>query len=736
MQEEVVILGETDIPVAFEALLAACEPLKPNERAGITAAFELARKAHVKDLRKSGEPYIFHPIAVAKIVAEEIGLGHTSVMCALLHDVVEDTSYTLEDIEKGFGKEVARITDGLTKIKGMFNKSKVLQKATNIKKILLTIGEDIRVILIKLADRLHNMRTMDSMKGHKQIQIAEETLYIFTPIAHRLGLYRIKSELEDLCFKYTNPVNYREIAKKLSDSKKMREAFIERFIGPVKDKLHEKGIENFEIYGRPKHIFSIYNKIQKKGVEFNGIYDLFAIRIIVDVPLEEEKAYCWRVYSYITDLFTPKPDRLRDWISHGKGNGYESLHTTVMGPEGKWVEVQIRTKRMDEIAEKGVAAHWKYKGGKTDHVFDDWLQNVREILQNRVDDNTPIDFVNDFRRELYENDMYIFTPKGDLRTLRAGSTVLDFAFSIHSEVGQTCKGAVINGKLFPISHKLKSGDQVEIKTGKNQKPSEAWLNIAVTSKARSKIKSILNAEKRKIADLGREMLERKLRGIKVSLTTQTVEDLVNYYKTNDSLDFFHKIATKKIDVNEVKKLKFDGDRLAQTKTRKIQSIGPNGYSYEGKSMREMDLSIFEGFADKVDYSIAKCCSPMAGDDVFGFITIGKGIRIHKLNCPNAADLQKRYPYRTVNIKWEKSGKEVMFLRRIRINGLDDIGLVNQITGVISFELKVNMRSIALNAKDGIFEGDIQVYVHSMKELKELVKRLEDMEDVYSVDVVG
>jgi len=724
-------IEEPEVIEACKNLLKVCNPISDSDRNRIERAIAVAYEAHKGMMRKAGGPYILHPIEVAQIVATEVGLGATSVICALLHDVVEDTDLTLEDLEQEFGGKVADIVDGLTKIK-VYNKSWVAQKAENFKKILFALGKDVRVILIKLADRLHNMRTMDAMPAKKQELIASETLFLYTPIAHRLGLYSIKSELEDLSIKYTEREVYKDIAKKLSQTKRSREKFIKEFIEPVNKKLKEGGIGEFQIYGRPKHIFSIMNKMKNKGVPFEEIYDLFAIRIIIDADDKEGKGLCWKAYSIVTDLYRPNPGRLRDWISNPKSNGYESLHTTVMSPGGKWVEVQIRTLVMNEIAEKGVAAHWKYKGGRAEGKFDDWLQKVREYLQNPQ--GTAVDLLHDFRHNLYVNNIYVFTPNGDVRTLPSGATILDFAFDIHTDLGCMCIGAKIDGKLYPISHKLGSGDQIEIITSKKQKPSEDWLNTTVTSKARTKIKQVLKGEKRKIAEMGKEILQRKLKNlIKTQMTSNLIDELAQYYKFNDRLEFLYQIAQKKFDLSQLKKLNIVGDKIVVAKENKPVPINVEEVNVPTKVADDVDINIFEGFADHIDYHIANCCKPVPGDMVFGFITVGKGISIHRKNCSNAQDLSSRYPYRIVKIKWAKATKNVMFLTHIRISGVDDIGLVNKLTSIISNDLKINMRSISLDATDGLFEGNMEIYLNDNKELKLLTKKLEEVEGIHKIE---
>ncbi len=721
-QERRLILRE------YRALLRSLKPkLKTGDKELVRIAFEMSADAHKTMRRKSGEPYILHPLAVARICVEEIGLGVRSTICALLHDTVEDTDITLEDIEREFGNEIARIVDGLTKISNVIDVN-ASQQAENFKKILLTLTDDPRVILIKLADRLHNMRTLDSMKREKQLKISSETVYVYAPLAHRMGLYNIKTELEDLAMKYLEPEEYKEIARKLSETKRERSRYINEFIKPLKEKL-EKGNFQFEIYGRPKSIHSIWNKMRKKGVAFEEVYDLFAIRIILNSQPEREKEDCWKVYSMITDEYTPSPERLRDWLSNPKSNGYEALHTTVMGPQGKWVEVQIRSKRMNEIAEKGLAAHWKYKEGAGDESrFDKWFQQIREVLNTA--DNDSINFLQDFKTSFLAEDIYVYTPKGDVKMLPVGSTALDFAFAIHSAIGVQCIGAKVNHKLVPISHKLRSGDQVEIITSSKQKPSEDWLNIVVTAKARSKVKDALKEEKRKIADEGKYIVQRKLENFGASYNQHNIDVLTAYYKFNSSLDLFYQVAVKNVDLKELNEFHLLGDRLeppkpvkpaTETKTESIPA-----------PRKDAELIIFGESSDRIVYTLANCCKPIPGDDVFGFVSTGKGLTIHRTNCPNAAKLLSNYGHRVVKTKWAKN-KEISFLTGIRIVGLDDVGVVNKITNLISGELRLNINAITIEAKEGMFEGNIKIYVHDKEELDELVKRLKQLSGIHSVD---
>jgi GTP pyrophosphokinase len=722
-QEKKLILRE------YRALLRSLKAkLKPGDRKTIRLAFEIAADAHKTMRRKSGEPYILHPLAVARVCVEEIGLGVRSTICSLLHDTVEDTDISLEDVERDFGNEIARIVDGLTKISNVIDVN-ASKQAENFKKILLTLTDDPRVILIKLADRLHNMRTLDSMKREKQLKIASETVYVYAPLAHRMGLYNIKTEMEDLAMKFLEPETYKEIAQKLAETKRERTKYINEFIKPLNDKL-EKGGFDFEIYGRPKSIHSIWTKMKKKGVAFEEVYDLFAIRVILKSPTEREKEDCWKVYSLITDEYTPSPERLRDWLSNPKSNGYEALHTTVMGPEGRWVEVQIRTRRMNEIAEKGLAAHWKYKeGGPDESRFDKWFQQIREVISAEGTDS--IDFLQDFKTSFLAEEIYVYTPKGDVKMLPVGSTALDFAFAIHSAIGVKCIGAKLNHKLVPISQKLRSGDQVEIITSNKQKPSEDWLTFVVTAKAKSKIKDALKEEKRKIAEEGKYTLQKKLEGLGAAFSQHNIDELVNWYKLGSPLDLFYQVSIKNLDLKELKDFKVHGDKLEPPKpVKQLHELKPEIVPTISK--KETELIIFGESSDKIVYNLANCCKPIPGDDVFGFVTTGKGLTIHRTNCPNAAKLLANYGHRVVKTKWAKN-KEISFLTGLRIIGLDDVGVVNKITNLISGEMKINIAAITIEAKEGLFEGNMKVYVHDKEELDELVSRLRALTGIHSVD---
>ena len=698
-------------------------------------AFEMAVEAHSKTRRKSGELYIFHPIAVARICVEEIGLGVTSAICGLLHDTVEDTEITIEDIERTFNKEVSGIVGGLTKISGIIDTQSSMQ-IENYKKLIITLADDVRVILIKIADRLHNMRTMESMKPDKQAKIASETLFLYAPLANRIGLHAIKTELEDLSLKYLEPKQYREIALKLKETKRQRTRYINEFIKPIEDTLSEKGF-NFEIYGRPKSIFSIWNKIHNKGVPFEEVFDLLAIRIILDVPIEEEKQACWNVFSIITDSYVPSTERLRDWISKPKSNGYEALHITVMGPHGRFVEVQIRTKRMNDVAEKGMAAHYFYKGEKKDkdnNPIDEWLKRISTKLQNSEENS--LDLVNDFKLELYNEEIYVFTPKGDLKMMPKGSTVLDFAYEIHTGLGNKCIGAKIKHKLVPLSHVIENGSQIEILTGAKQKPNEDWLNIVTTGKARTAIKTAFKAEIKELAKDGKEILTRKLNAISAKYNDQNLQTLIHFYKETNHLTFLSKVKLEKISLSELKKMEVLGGIIKTEKLRKEQENKPLTDSEIIKKVKEKlkensDILIMGEDGSKIQYAYATCCNPIPGDDVFGFITINEGVKIHRLNCPNAVNLMSKYSYRIVKTKWNQS-KEISFLTGFKINGIDDLGLVNKMTKIISEHHNINIKSISVESEDGIFEGIVKLYVMDIEQLDELILNLKKLDGVINI----
>ncbi len=714
---------------AYRGLLRACKNARDKtDTRIIRKAFDIALEAHKNMRRKSGEPYILHPIAVARICAEEIGLGTTSIVSALLHDTVEDTDLTLEEVEAMFGKKVARIIDGLTKITGLVDNTDSIQ-AENFRKVLLTMADDVRVILIKLADRLHNMRTLDSMSREKRLKIASETEYLYAPVAHRLGLNAIKTELEDLSLKFRDPHTYNEIIARLQKTQAVRNRFISQFMLPVKRQLEKEGFR-FTIKGRTKSVFSIWKKIHLKNVPFEEIYDLFALRIILDSDAEREKSDCWRAYSIVTDFYQPNPDRLRDWISTPKANGYESLHTTVMSPSGKWVEVQIRTRRMDEIAERGYAAHWKYKENSTQESgLDSWLNRIRELLENP--EANALDFIDDFKLNLFSEEIFVFTPQGELRTLPQNATALDFAFDIHSKVGEQCIGAKVNNKLVPLSHELKSGDQIEIITSKKQRPKEDWLKFVITAKAKSKIKNALKDEKKQIALEGREILQRKLNHLNIPYHDRNLKKLEDFFKAPNTTDLLYRIAREYIDLNALPEYEVrNGDLIFVPKAGEEKAIRPEERLTPVKGKSE-DLLIIGDDLKQIEYKLSACCNPIPGDDVFGFITVGDGIKIHRVNCPNAVQLMSHYGYRIVKARW-KSQELIEFLAGVQFKGIDDVGLVNTITNIISKELHINMRSISFESNDGIFEGKVFLFVHDTNHLDKLIHNLRQIQGVHTV----
>ncbi|MBS1547866.1 MAG: bifunctional (p)ppGpp synthetase/guanosine-3',5'-bis(diphosphate) 3'-pyrophosphohydrolase [Bacteroidetes bacterium] len=694
----------------------------------IRKAFNIALEAHKDQRRKSGEPYIYHPIAVARICAEEIGLGVTSVAAALLHDTVEDTDLTLEDVRDMFGDTVCTIIDGLTKISGVNWQTDSMQ-AENFRKVLLTLAQDVRVILIKLADRLHNMRTLESMSREKQLKIASETLFLYAPLAHRLGLYNIKSELEDLSLRAKEPALYHDIEHRLKKGESVRKRFISRFILPIREALEKEQFE-FEIKGRPKSIYSIYQKMLTKHVTFEEVYDLFAIRIIVDSKPELEKADCWKVYSIVTDYYQPSPDRLRDWISMPKANGYESLHTTVMSPGGKWVEVQIRSRRMDQVAEMGLAAHYRYKGEEEHaNAMDSMLNRIREILADPG--SNALDFVNDFKLNLFNDEIMVFTPKGEMRNLPAGSSALDFAFDIHSQIGRHCIGAKVNHKLVPLSQALRNGDQVEIITSRKQQPKAEWLNYVMTARARHKIKQALREQKRKLAIVGREAVQRKLRSWGAKLNAENITVLADHLLATSPTDLYWQIAREQKDLDAMPAPTVKNGRLILPKgirpkeERRLEEIVAEIRGTQGSTLTIGDE------LQSMEYKLSPCCHPIPGDDVFGFIT-PEGIRIHRVNCPNAVQLMSNFAMRIVKARW-KGKDSVEFLAGIQFSGIDAVGIVNRITTIISHENNVNMRSINFESKDGIFEGKVMAYVHDAEHLHSLVEKLRSVPEVRRVE---
>ena len=719
----------------YRAIIRILKPrLISGEEKRIRLAFEMANDAHMGMRRKSGEPYIFHPIAVARICAEEIGLGATAVICGFLHDTVEDTEITLADIENSFDKNISKIIAGLTKISVEFDVNSS-EQAENFRKLILTLTDDIRVILVKLADRLHNMRTMSEMPRHKQLRTASETSFLYAPIAHRMGLNIVKTELEDLALKYLEPEMYQFIKAKLNETKRSRTKYINNFIRPIKMVLDALELD-YEIYGRPKSIHSIWNKMKNKQVSFEEVYDLFAIRIILNSSLLKEKSDCWTVYSIITDSYKPNPNRLRDWISNPKSNGYEALHTTVMGPGGRYVEVQIRSKRMHEVAEKGVAAHWKYKGEDDDSPqekenigLDNWLKSVHSLLENA--DQNSLEMVNDFKMDLFNDEIFVFTPKGDLKRLNQGATILDFAYEIHSAIGNQCMGAKVNHKLVPLSFVLNTGDQIEILTSKKQKPSEDWLKFVVTSKAKSAIKKAVKESYRQIAEEGKIILDRKLKSLKVNHSEENLWTLATFFKVDSPLDVYHLIASDKSLVLRLKELDINAGIFTLEKSKDFKKQDFKEYREYKPIPKNAELILMGEDANFMEYSFATCCNPIPGDDVFGFISIGEGIKVHRTNCPNAVNMMSKYSYRIVKARWN-TGTNKSFLTGIVLEGIDNVGVVSQVSAIITKNLEINMQSIAFVSKDGIYEGKINLYVTNQEELQLLMNELKALEGVVSV----
>jgi len=714
-----------------ELLRISYQTLTQSDKKLIRTAFDTAVDAHKAQRRKSGEAYIFHPINVAKIVADQIGLDATSIAAALLHDVVEDTPYTLEDIERLTNPKVAKIVQGLTKISHLKKDKDISMQAENFRKMLLTLHDDVRVIIIKIADRLHNMKTLEGLPEYKQVKTASETLFIYAPLAHRIGLYNIKTELEDLGFKYTEPLRYIALKNKLEETEEEQRKYIQRFSSMVEQALNKEAIK-YQIQGRSKSIFSIHQKMFKQNIPFDLVYDKFAIRVIYKAQRRKEKFFAWKIYSIITDHFVPNPTRLRDWITSPKSTGYEALHVTVMGPDKRWVEVQIRSERMHEIAEKGYAAHYKYKQGdqKTEGI-DSWLDRLREVLENNT--GNAVDFVRDFKLNLYAEEIFVFTPNGDLKSLPKGATALDFAFHVHTEVGMKTRGARVNNKLVPLSRVLKSGDQVEIITSENAKPTANWVDFVKTSRARSKIKSSLNEEKKRIATDGKEILRRKLKQLKITMDHKTEGYILRYFKLNTSQDLYYRVGLGTIDNKKLKAfandynssfLNFFKKRLRQfsdsPKKEPLPSFTPN-----------YDKLLFGKERESLSYALAACCNPIPGDDVFGFITVNEGIKVHKMDCPNAISLNANYAYRIIDAKWVDSSSDE-FSAQLYLSGIDNLGLVNAVTELISNTMHVNILSLSFEADDGVFKGKINVSVQNQTILNRLVNHLQKLQGIEKV----
>ncbi len=725
------VAENAQIAKAYKDLLrTSYQKLTAADKKMIRLALDTAVDAHKDQRRKSGEPYILHPIAVAKIVADDIGLGAPSIASALLHDVVEDTKYTIDDIESLHGAQIAKIVNGLTKISSLKKDKNVSLQAENFRKMLLTLNDDARVIIIKIADRLHNMQTMDVMPRHKQIKIASETLYIYAPLAHRVGMYNIKTELEDLGLKYTEPEVYDEIQQRIQENFDSQEEFIDRFVKLTKKHLRREGL-SCKIDGRPKSIFSTRKKMVSKKLDFDQIFDRFAIRIIYKADPQEEKFLAWKIYSVITDFFQPNPLRLRDWISAPKSTGYEALHITVMGPEGRWVEVQIRSQRMHEIAEKGYAAHFKYKHGKQDERgLEVWLNRLRDVLEQPNSD--AVDFVKDFRLNLYASEIFVFTPDGDLKSLPQGATPVDFAFNIHTEIGMHTRGAKINGKIVPLSYRLRSGDQVEIITSEKSFPNPSWLDYVITTRARSRIRSFLREDKKKIAIEGKEILRRKLKQLKIGFNDKTIDKLLTFFKLKTTLDLYYRVGIGTIDNAKLKKFSADrNNRFFNFFKRKAQKNPIPIPIEQDKITDKFDQIVFGKTEEQLDYQLSPCCNPIAGDDVFGFVTISDGVKVHKNECPNALTLRSNYAYRIVNAKWIDSSQNE-FTAKLKLTGLDDLGLVNKVTQVISNTNNVNISQMSFDSNDGTFEGNILLKVKNTALLKKMIKQLQNINGVDKV----
>ncbi len=717
---------------AYRTLLQSFnKELNKEDQANLRAAYEMAVEAHSQQRRKSGEPYIMHPIEVSRICIDEIGLGPTAAICALLHDVVEDTDVTLEDIEAQFGQRVSMIVDGLTKLDNAYDVES--PQAENFRKVLSTLTVDVRVVLIKMADRIHNMRTLGSMPRHKQLKIAAETSFIYAPLAHRLGLYNFKTEFQDLCMKITDRETYNNIAKKLQETKESRTQYIAEFIKPLETHLKEMGIA-YRITGRPKSIYSIWNKLKTKKVPFEEIYDLFAVRVIVDVPVKQEKSICWQVYSVVTDVYQPIVERLKDWITIPKSNGYESLHTTVVGPDARFVEVQIRSERMDDISERGFAAHWKYKGvSNSPDVYNIWLDNIRSTMEQQ--DSDAIEFLNDFKSNLFSEEVFVYTPKGDMKILPKGATALDFAFAIHTDVGSKSTAIKINNKLVPMGYKLQNGDKIQVTTSPKQKPKDSWLKMVVTSRARTKIRSALKEDRRKEGELAREALDRKFKNLKIDNTETNIDTIIRHLKIKSHIDFFFAIAKEELDINDIlKKFEIEHGKLIpitdtpvvnnKTDLEEIRVVEPKNISKSG-------LYINGEPAENYKFELATCCNPVNGDDIFGYVS-NYGLKIHRSNCPNSTNLMARFGYRILKAEWN-AVTNTNFSVNLLIIGVDDgPGVIQNITAKISSQLGLNIRSFHIDGNEGYFEGKVKLQVKDKNQLYLLMKALKEMDGISSV----
>ena len=733
MQKEVIVDYNTELNKELKLLLKkSYQELSKIEKKSIKLAFETARNAHGNQVRKSGEPYIFHPLKVARIVSEEIGLGATSIIAALLHDVVEDTNITIDDVEILFGKEVSKIVDGLTKISKLSKDKRVSIQAENFKKMLLSINDDVRVILIKIADRLHNMMTLDFLSVEKQVRISSETLFIYAPLAHRIGMYNIKTKLEDLSLKFTEPDVYHGIEKKIKESEKERLKYIKNFSKKLEGHLKTQKIL-FRTEGRFKSIFSIRKKMQLKNKRYDEVFDQFAVRIIYKSNQKNEKFLAWKIYSIVTDHFQPNPTRLRDWISSPKSTGYEALHITIVGPGGKWIEVQIRSERMHEIAEKGYAAHFKYKSNSkniTEDGMDKWLDKLRNIV--KANESDAIDFINDFKLNLYSSEIFVFTPMGDLKSLPTNATPVDFAFSIHSEIGEKTRGSRVNGKIVPLNFKLNSGDQVEIITSETAKPNASWLDFVVTSKARSEIRTSLRVEERKIAEEGKELLRRKLKQMKFNFSEKIINALVSYFNLKTSLDLFYRVGFGTIDNKMLKSFAAEEkNRFFQLFKRRPSDKPKKNELHDENISSFYDLLVFGKNYEKFEYKLSPCCKPIPGDGVFGFVSINDGIKVHKNDCPNAISLHSNYGYRIINAKWIDSSKG-FFTGILKLSGIDRIGLISEVTNIISKSHNVDISQLNFDTENGTFSGEIKLNVKKASKLVTLIKKLEKINGIDKV----
>jgi GTP pyrophosphokinase len=710
-----------------ELLRISYQTLSNSDKKMIRLAFDTAVEAHSNQRRKSGEAYIFHPISVAKIVAQQIGLDATSISAALLHDVVEDTKYSLQDIERLMGNTVAKIVNGLTKISNLKKDKNISLQAENFRKMLLTLNDDVRVIIIKIADRLHNMQTMDVMPEYKQIKIASETLYIYAPLAHRIGLYNVKNELEDLSLKYTEPQRYKSIKDKVEESKEAQEIYIKSFSKFLSQELSKERLK-YTIKGRSKSIYSIHKKMQIQNIPFEKVYDKFAIRVVYEGSKNKEKFLAWKIYSIVTDHFTPNPTRLRDWISAPKSTGYEALHITVMGPLNKWIEIQIRSDRMHEIAEKGYAAHYKYKQDDRKEIgIESWLNRLQEVLENNT--GNAVDFVEDFKLNLYAEEIFVFTPKGDLKSLPQGATALDFAFAIHTDIGKKTRGIHVNDKLVPLSEILQSGDQIDVITSENIKPSKNWLDFVVTSKARSIIKSSLNEEKKERAEEGKEILRRKLKQLKIKSNDKTINQMLLFFEFQNSQDLYYRVAIGTLDNKQLKKFASEyHNSLLNFFKKRIRSKSSLIKKEANVITEKFDKLIFGKEKKKLTYTFVTCCKPIPGDSIFGFITVNQGIKVHHKECPNALALQSNFANQILTAKWIDSSSEE-YTAILKLTGIDEKGLVNEVTKMISNNLNVNIHKINFDSEDHFFTGIIHVSVPNKNILNKLVQNLSKLKGI-------